>query len=126
MVEIYLPERFSLPKKEIKFILHKMKAAPMPRHRETSISKGLSYLLRHDKSMQMDAQGWALVEDVLKKRSMTKLHVTKQDLDFVVQNNDKQRYALKEEDGVLVQTRTDVRHMEGEGQPRSHVASRGS
>lgn len=71
----------------------------MSKQREVSVSKALSYMLRHDKNMKMDNQGWALVSDVLKAPSMKKLGVTQRDIEYVVQNSDKQRYALKEERG---------------------------
>lgn len=71
-------------------------ARTMSKQREVSISKALSYLLRHDRNTKMDGEGWANIDEVLKMRSMTKLSVTKADIRFVIQNNEKQRYALKQ------------------------------
>eukprot|EP01127_Copromyxa_protea_P009328 TRINITY_DN2194_c0_g1_i2.p1 TRINITY_DN2194_c0_g1~~TRINITY_DN2194_c0_g1_i2.p1 ORF type:complete len:211 (+),score=30.60 TRINITY_DN2194_c0_g1_i2:115-747(+) len=72
----------------------------MNKGREVAISKALSYLLRHDKTMRMDAQGWAKLDDVLKKGSMLKLQATQQEIRQVVENSDKQRYALKQDGAV--------------------------
>lgn len=70
------------------------------KQKEVSISKALSYMLRHDKNMKMDGEGWATISDVLKAGSMKKLNVTQADIEYVVNNSDKQRYTLKEEGGV--------------------------
>ena len=62
-----------------------------------NIGRTISYLLRHDpKDLNMDKNGYVLVDDLLKK-----IEVTKSDLDWIVENNDKKRFSYSE-DGTKI------------------------
>lgn len=68
-----------------------------------SVSKFLSYILRHcpeSIGLTLDAQGWALVDDVLEK-APAKYGLTRELLNDVVVTNDKQRFKLSE-DGAFI------------------------
>ncbi len=63
----------------------------------TSLSKYLSYILRHQPSsigLPLDAQGWARVDDLIAKTTAFELDVDL--LRVVVECNDKQRFALSD------------------------------
>lgn len=63
-------------------------------------SKKISYILRHDPSgLDMDKHGWVLVEDLLKL-----VQITKEELDFIVAENDKKRFSYSE-DGLKIRAR---------------------
>lgn len=56
-----------------------------------------SYLLRHNpEDLKMDKEGWVSVSDLLKK-----LGLSKEDLDFIVYNNNKKRFAYSP-DGMKI------------------------
>eukprot|EP01113_Clastostelium_recurvatum_P049315 TRINITY_DN9116_c0_g1_i3.p1 TRINITY_DN9116_c0_g1~~TRINITY_DN9116_c0_g1_i3.p1 ORF type:complete len:342 (+),score=79.58 TRINITY_DN9116_c0_g1_i3:31-1056(+) len=66
------------------------------------LSKNLSYVLRHGaqkEGFNMSPDGFVLVEDILKSKFCD--GYTLADVQRVVQTNDKQRFALKEEGGIL-------------------------
>jgi len=53
----------------------------------------MSYLLRHNpEDLKMDKEGWVLVSDLLEK-----LRISKADLDFIVENNNKKRFGYNED-----------------------------
>jgi putative RNA 2'-phosphotransferase len=57
-----------------------------------NLSRKLSYLLRHDpENLEMDGQGWVLVEELLKK-----LHISMAVLEETVATNDKKRFGFDE------------------------------
>lgn len=58
-----------------------------------NLSRKISYLLRHNpEDLKMDKQGWVSVYDLV-----IKLNITKEDLDHVVENNDKKRFSYNED-----------------------------
>ncbi|MEQ8818979.1 MAG: RNA 2'-phosphotransferase [Sumerlaeia bacterium] len=67
-----------------------------PKH-EIRISKFFSLVLRHDPAkagLTLDANGWAQVEALLAGCGRAGLAVTREELDHVVANNPKKRFAL--------------------------------
>lgn len=62
-------------------------------HKNNLISKGkqLSYLLRHDKEYEFDKHGWREVKDLIKNHNYTF-----EELEEIVETNDKQRYEFNE------------------------------
>lgn len=57
------------------------------------IGRKMSFLLRHDpEDLEMDSKGWIKVTDLLKK-----LSISKAELDWIVDNNDKKRFSY---DGI--------------------------
>jgi putative RNA 2'-phosphotransferase len=56
-------------------------------------SKTLSYLLRHNpEDLEMDGNGWVMVDDILNK-----LHITFENLQEVVETNDKKRFSFSDD-----------------------------
>lgn len=75
-------------------------SAPSPEKREYLISKSLSYLLRHaaiKEKLPIDAQGWVPVSAVLRNNRLKSLRASQQDIERIVESNDKQRFKLKME-----------------------------
>ncbi|MEK7484201.1 MAG: RNA 2'-phosphotransferase [Planctomycetota bacterium] len=65
--------------------------------KETKISKSLSYHLRHNPDelgIQLDSAGWVDVEVLLKAYQERKFPISLDELSYVVENNNKQRYAF--------------------------------
>lgn len=65
-------------------------------YREMKISKNLSWILRHgafDLGLTLDSEGWCLLDDILKLEQLQ--GVTEEEIQYVVQNNDKQRFSIK-------------------------------
>ena len=63
------------------------------------ISKFLSLLLRHNPgkiNLSLDANGWANIDELIKK-SQKHVKFSMIDLEYVVTNNDKQRFAFNED-----------------------------
>lgn len=63
------------------------------------LSKFLSLILRHRPEkigLTLDAQGWAAVDELVEKMNQSGNTITKSLLFSIVENNDKQRYALNE------------------------------
>jgi 2'-phosphotransferase len=61
------------------------------------ISKFMAYLLRHgteERSINIDSEGYILLDDLLKQPEMKQFSVT--DIIYVVDNNDKKRYKIIE------------------------------
>lgn len=64
---------------------------------ECTGSRRMSYLLRHDpEELDMDAEGWVPVDQLLKK-----LGITMEKLEYIVENNDKKRFGFNE-DGTKI------------------------
>ena len=62
------------------------------------LSKRLSYVLRHapgSVGLNLDAQGWVAVDDLLAALAMAGRPVSRAELDAVVAGNDKRRFALR-------------------------------
>ena len=56
-------------------------------------SRTLSYLLRHNpEDLEMDKNGWVMVDDILNK-----LHITFEDLEEIVETNDKKRFSFSDD-----------------------------
>lgn len=72
--------------------------------RHTQISKFLSYVLRHQPDaigITLDSQGWVAIVDLLVAGATNGNHITREELDFVVRNNNKQRFAISD-DGTRI------------------------
>jgi 2'-phosphotransferase len=72
---------------------------PMDKQKETSISKKMSYYLRHhidEISNTVTPDGYVKLSDLLKHKDFAKNKITKLDIEYVVGNNDKQRFKLIE------------------------------
>lgn len=66
------------------------------------VSKSLSYLLRHGaqkEGLKMSKDGWVLLDEILQRKDFKK--VDEKMIKDIVANNDKQRFALKTENGKL-------------------------
>lgn len=67
-----------------------------------AISKYFSFLLRHQPEaigLQLNDQGWAPIDDLIKKTTDFKL--TRELIEIIVETNDKQRFSISE-DGDLI------------------------
>jgi len=67
-------------------------------NRDTKISKTLSYLLRHGawkEGLEMREDGFVKILDILQTRSISQLGVTEDDINRIVDNDEKQRYKVK-------------------------------
>jgi putative RNA 2'-phosphotransferase len=79
----------------------------MPMSTDTShkrASKFMSLVLRHEPEkigLQLDAQGWADVDDLLQRMADHGVVLDRQSLQTVVETNDKQRFALSD-DGLRI------------------------
>ncbi|MEJ7559203.1 MAG: RNA 2'-phosphotransferase [Pedobacter sp.] len=65
----------------------------------TRISKFLSLILRHQPQrigIELDAQGWAIVDELLKKANEHGQHLDMELLSYVVDTNNKKRFAFDE------------------------------
>ena len=66
---------------------------------EVKISKFLSFVLRHNPKeigLTLDANGWASVDELIKKCTAHGKEFTREELNLVVANNDKKRFAFSE------------------------------
>ncbi len=64
-----------------------------------NISKFLSLILRHKPQtigLQLDENGWADVDELMAKSAKHRQHFTKAELEIIVAQNDKQRFAFNE------------------------------
>jgi 2'-phosphotransferase len=69
----------------------------MNKQKETSISKKMSYYLRHhinEISHTVTQDGYVKLSDLLKHKDFVKNNITKSDIEYIVINNDKQRFKL--------------------------------
>ena len=70
----------------------------------TSLSKFLSFVLRHQPEkigLTMDNQGWANISELLVKSAAHDMVFTREQLQAVVDNSDKQRFAISA-DGLCI------------------------
>ncbi|MCC2545029.1 RNA 2'-phosphotransferase [Hymenobacter sp. BT175] len=68
------------------------------------LSKTLSYVLRHrpeELGLQLDAHGWVSVADLLRALQARDASVTREQLLAVVATNDKQRFALSDDQTLI-------------------------
>lgn len=81
-------------------------SAPSPEKRDVLISKALSYLLRHGavkEKLAIDNQGWVSVAEILGHNRLRTHRTTAEDLQRVVAENAKQRFALETRgDGMYI------------------------
>ena len=64
------------------------------------ISKFLSLILRHQPEtifLQLDENGWADVDELIMKSAKNRMHFTMEELDEVVETNNKKRFAFNED-----------------------------
>lgn len=74
-----------------------------PKH-TVRISKTLSFLLRHNPAqfgIVLDEQGWVPVDTLLAALATHQLKITREILEFVVEHNDKKRFAFNA-DGTMI------------------------
>jgi len=65
-----------------------------------NISKFLSLILRHSPEtidLQLDENGWAEVEELLSKSALHRQPFTKEELEAIVADNDKQRFSFNDD-----------------------------
>ncbi|MGK0387663.1 MAG: putative RNA 2'-phosphotransferase [Maribacter sp.] len=65
-----------------------------------NISKFLSLVLRHKPQvigLNLDKQGWTSVEELLEKLTTHKKGITMSELEWIVENNNKKRFAFNED-----------------------------
>lgn len=70
----------------------------------TEKSKYISFVLRHgakEVGVAIDSQGWVLVADLMVVAARDKKAFTREELDFIVENNNKKRFAFSE-DGLSI------------------------
>ena len=71
----------------------------MANNPDVRLSKFISLVLRHkpeEIGLVLDAEGWASVEELIKKAAQHKMVFTKADLERVVEENDKRRFSFDE------------------------------
>jgi len=69
----------------------------MDTKRSVKVSKFLSRILRHapeDLGLTLEPGGWVPVDDLLAGASKTGMHISRPELDEIVRNSDKQRFAF--------------------------------
>lgn len=72
----------------------------MNEHQRKKISKFLSLILRHKPeivNLNLDEKGWANVKELMEKCSSHSVNFTAEELDEVVQTNDKKRFIFNED-----------------------------
>lgn len=77
-----------------------------PSKRDVTISKALSYLLRHGavkEGLTIDSLGYVPLNQVLEHKRLKSLKATGQDVERIVANNDKKRFTLMTADDGQVQ-----------------------
>ncbi|KHC36382.1 2'-phosphotransferase [Candida albicans P76055] len=73
---------------------------PDKARRDVLISKALSYLLRHGaekEKLSIDDQGYVKISDVLSHQRLKSLKTTRDDINRIVQENDKKRFTIKDD-----------------------------
>lgn len=81
-----------------------MRANDHPNLPDVQLSKFLSYVLRHKPDsigLTLDAQGWAVIEDLICKSQAAGTLLSREILIRIVQTSDKKRFSLSE-DGLRV------------------------
>jgi putative RNA 2'-phosphotransferase len=71
---------------------------------KVKISRFLSYALRHKPEaigLALDPQGWASIDDLLRRAAAAGMPITREILDDVVATNDKRRFAVSD-DGARI------------------------
>jgi len=71
---------------------------------DSKTSKFLSYVLRHrpdEIGLTLDANGWALVSDLIERSKSASVHLTLDSIREIVRSSDKQRFALSD-DGTKI------------------------
>jgi putative RNA 2'-phosphotransferase len=79
----------------------------MDKRRQIKISKFLSYVLRHHPGsigIELDEHGWAYVSELLKGAEQNGFIIESDELNTVVEKNDKQRFSLSE-DGLRIRAK---------------------
>lgn len=74
---------------------------PAPKNRDVSISKALSYLLRHGaekEKLPIDSQGWVAVDAVLSNNRIRTHKASLEDIQKIVAQNEKQRFSLRQDE----------------------------
>ncbi|CAK9437753.1 uncharacterized protein LODBEIA_P21310 [Lodderomyces beijingensis] len=74
------------------------------KRRDVLISKALSYLLRHGavkEKLDIDSSGYVPIAQILNHQRLKSFKTTREDLDRIVKENDKQRFAI-DESGDLI------------------------
>lgn len=72
--------------------------------RHTTVSKFLSYILRHrphEVGLVLDSAGWIEIEELLTSSATHGNPISREELDYVVANNNKRRFAVSE-DGLRI------------------------
>lgn len=76
----------------------------MPKSKDVQISKFMSFLLRHglnERNIKMQADGYIHIDDLMNQPEMK--DTTIEDVRLIVQNSDKQRYAINENElGIFI------------------------
>lgn len=73
----------------------------IPSKREIQISKALSYLLRHGaekEQLNIDEKGYVKLSEILNHNRIKTHRATKDEIEKIVENNDKKRFSLDERD----------------------------
>jgi putative RNA 2'-phosphotransferase len=68
--------------------------------RDVQLSKFLSLILRHKPDtvdLALDAQGWAVIDELIAKSDVAETRFTRDDLLHVVQSSDKKRFSLSDD-----------------------------
>lgn len=75
----------------------------MESKRDVQISKTLAYLLRHGavkEKLPIDNQGWIELSQLLAHQRLKSHKATDEDVARIVANNEKQRFSLKQDNGI--------------------------
>ena len=70
-----------------------------------NVSKAMSYVLRHGaekEGLLIRSDGYIYLADLLNVKSLKKMNAGVPEVEYIVQNNDKKRFELKQEDGVML------------------------
>ena len=76
----------------------------MDKKRSNKISKFLSYILRHNPDklgITLDENGWTSVAVLLEKINMESYSLSMEELEYVVDTNEKKRFALNEDKTLI-------------------------
>lgn len=80
---------------------------PVEVRRDVLISKALSYLLRHGaikEKLTFNDQGYIPISEILSHQRLKSYKATRQDLERIVTNNDKQRFKIDPESDLICAT----------------------
>lgn len=79
----------------------------MNKHESKKISKFLSLVLRHQPQtigITLDDNGWVEIDELLKGMTSARRHITREQLENVVNSNDKQRFTISD-DGCRIRAK---------------------